>query len=134
MSIEKKTQIEELIKADDGALAAELEKVESRDDYIKVFAARGVELTEEEADEMLKDLLLPTDGELNDDDLEGVAGGITFAAVLAAVKKGWGIGARAGMLARMLYDKIKTGNAYANYNWKNVITGKVGIKIFGISI
>ena len=134
MTNEKRIKIEELIKADDGTLAAELEKVESREDYIKVFADRGIEMTEEDADEMLKELILPTDCELSDDDLEGVAGGISFGAILAAVKKGWGIGARAGMLARMLYDKIKSGNAYKNYNWNNVITGKVGIKVFGISL
>ena len=134
MTIEKKNAIEALIKADDGKIAEELEKVEGREDYIKVFAARGVELTDEEADEMLKDLILPTDSELNDDDLEGVAGGISLAAIYKAIKTGWNIGSRAGMLARMLYDKIKTGNAYANYNWNNVITGKIGITIGGIKL
>ena len=130
MTNEKRIEIEELIKADEGTLAAELEKVENREDFIKAFAIRGVEMTEEDADDMLKELV-PTDGELTDDDLEGVAGGMSL---IQAIKLGWGIGARAGMLARMLYDKYKYNNAYRNYNWKNVLTGKVGINLGGIRL
>lgn len=130
MTNEKRIEIEELIKADEGTLAAELEKVGNREDFIKAFAIRGVEMTEEDADDMLKELV-PTDGELTDDDLEGVAGGMSL---IQAIKLGWGIGARAGMLARMLYDKYKYNNAYRNYNWKNVLTGKVGINLGGIRL
>ncbi len=130
MTNEKRIEIEELIKADEGTLAAELEKVEKREDFIKAFAIRGVEMTEADADDMLKELV-PTDGELTDDDLEGVAGGMSL---IQAIKLGWGIGARAGMLARMLYDKYKYNNAYRNYNWKNVLTGKVGINLGGIRL
>jgi len=130
MTNEKKIQVEELIKADNGALAKELEGVASREDFIKIMAANGVELTAEEADEMLQDIM-PQEGELSDDDLEGVAGGMSL---LKALKLGWGIGSRAGMLARMLYDKYKYNDAYKNYNWKNVISGKVGINIGGLSL
>ena len=130
MTNEKKIQVEELIKADGGALAKELEGVEGREDFIKIMAGHGVELTAEEADEMLQEIM-PKDGELSDDDLEGVAGGMSL---LKAVKLGWDIGSRAGMLARMVYDKYKYNDPYRNYNWKNVISGKVGINIGGISL
>ena len=130
MTKEKRIEIEELIKADEGELAAELEKVENREDFIKAFAIRGVEMTEEDADDMLKELI-PADCELTDDELEGVAGGMSL---LKAIKLGWAIGTRAGMLARMLYDKYKYNNAYRNYNWNNVLTGKIGIDLGGIRL
>ena len=119
MTIETRKKIDELIKGDEGVFAKELEEAQSKEEFIAAFSAHGIELTSEDADELLKETL--SDEELSEEALEDVAGGMSF---LAAVKLGWGIGTRVGMVGRMVYDNYKYGNPYKNYNWNNVKTGK----------
>lgn len=131
MTRERKQQLEAIVRADDGALAKELEGIDSKEAFLAAFAGRGVTLTGDEADELLADALTPQhDGELDENELEAVAGGISWKAVVAA----WETGVRIGMIARMIYDKLKYNDAYRNYNWNDFIKGRVGFKLGPVTL
>ena len=120
MTTELQNRIGALINSDNGEFAKQLEAAQSKDEIIEAFAAHGIELTTNDADDLLKETFV--DDELNEEALEDVAGGMS---VWQAAKIGWGIGARVGMIGRMIYDKYKSGNPYKNYTWDNVLTGKL---------
>lgn len=131
MTQERRDQLVDLVQADDGALAKELETADSKEAFLAAFARKGIELTSEEADELLLEIV-PAEkaGELNENDLESVAGGISLKAAIAA----WKAGVRVGIVARMIYDKLRYNNAYKNYNWDNFLKGKVGLNFGPISL
>lgn len=72
---EKMVALQQLLESD--AVAAELENAEVFEDFRKVFAAHGVEITEEEFNEVA--VLIANsaneEDELNEDSLDDVAGG-----------------------------------------------------------
>ena len=115
-------QIEELIKADDGSLAKEMEEITSREDFIKVFASHGVQVTEDDADEFLQQgHSTIEDGELDDNALEEVSGGLALWAVIAAWKGGKAI----GQMLRRGYDYIKYGDANRSYSVTDVVKSMI---------
>ena len=116
MIIEKEQAVKNLILQDDSILA-EIEKVKSADDFLSIFHNRGLDLTIEEAEDLLEKQLSEGNGELSEEMLSDVAGGMTG-------KQAFFIGTRVGIAARMVYDGCKYGNPYKNYNMGNLITGK----------
>ena len=97
--------------------------METFEDFQAVFARRGVELTEEEIAEIYSEVGARfDDGELNESNLEEVAGGgITWGMAVGA----WRVGARIGMGARMLYDKKVHGNAQYTYTYDQLRRGSI---------
>lgn len=117
-----KDQIIELIKADDGTLAKEMEEITSREEFVKVFADHGVQVSEGDADDFLcQGRPFDEDGELDENALEEVSGGIAIWAVIAAWKGGKAI----GQMLRRGYDYIKYGDANRNYSAKDVVKSMI---------
>lgn len=117
ISREKEQMLKRIIDEDADVLA-EIEAAKSEEAFCEVFAKRGLEFSQEEANILLNQVVTASsDDELNEDVLETVAGG-GFAALA------WGIGARVGIAGRMVYDYYKCGNAFANYSVDQLISGK----------
>lgn len=115
---------EELLKkliAEDPAIEAEIAAVTDEAGLKEIFAKRGCELTTEELDELFAKATTGFDGELSEDEMDRVAGGLS----LAQIKAAWRVGARIGMGGRMLYDYLKTGNAQATYTFKQLAKGSI---------
>ena len=72
----------ELLK--DEAFVAELDKLEKEEDVIALFEARGATVTMDQLRELIAQL--PDDGEMSDDDLEKVAGGLSFTILTRTVR------------------------------------------------
>lgn len=73
------------------------QKAESKDDLQKLFKEYGIELSREEIDEFVAELeKFGDNGELNEEELESVAGGITVKKLVGwcwkALKAGWNAG------------------------------------------
>ncbi len=118
MATKTENQINELINADDGILAKELEEVTSREGFIKVFAERGVQVSEEDADRFLKQgQPIDENGELDDSALEEVSGGLALWAIIAA----WKGGKAVGQMLRRAYDQIRYGNANRSYSVADIV-------------
>ena len=60
----------------DEAFVAELDKLEKEEDIIALFESRGATVTMDQLRELIAQL--PKNGEVSDDDLEKVAGGISI--------------------------------------------------------
>lgn len=61
---------------DNEKLAKELEACQSNEEILKVLADNGINVTAEEMDEFVKKLRTQENGELGEDALEDVAGGL----------------------------------------------------------
>ena len=66
----------------------ELEKIETLGQLQELLAAHGVQLTEDEVKELMEEAVR-LNGELKDDDLDNVAGGIAPAVGAAVCVTGW---------------------------------------------
>jgi len=66
----------------DPAFDAEIKNASTYEDFRKIFAIRGVEITEEELNELADSLPSQTEQELDDEDLDKVAGGGIAAGLL----------------------------------------------------
>ena len=119
MTTEKRAQIVELLQRDN-SLEAEFKSIETKEEFQALFARNGIEVTDEEASEMLAEAMNSTvQGELNEDQLESVAGGIALSKFYAA----WKWGTRFGIGITMIYDYYKYGNATKTYSVDNLIKG-----------
>ena len=116
---EKKQSIKAAVQNDE-SIAAEIEKVETTADFLAIFSSRGIDMTAEEADTLLADVLDNAKDEFSEEDLESVAGGVTWKQATSAFL----IGARVGIAARMVYDGCKTGNPYKTYNMGHLVSGQ----------
>lgn len=78
---------------------------ESFEEAKALFAAEGVDLEAE--------LKGPGEGELSEDSLENVAGGISWKAAVTA----WNVGVQAGVIIRNVWD-ARHGRPLSYPNWK----------------
>ncbi len=69
------------------AFAAELEKVETVEEIKALFAAHGVQVTDEELTELIKQPAMADADELSEEDMEMVSGGSAVTLALKAL--GW---------------------------------------------
>lgn len=119
MNREKELALKKIMN-EDSTVLAEIEASESVDAFCAVFAKRGIEMSQEEASELLQTAVSSSpDGELDENSLDAVAGGGGCAAIA------WGVGARVGILGRMVYDYCTTGNPFKNYSPEQLITGSI---------
>lgn len=88
-----------------------LDETKSYEEAKELFAAEGVDLDAElESNQSVE---LPADVELSEEELEGVAGGITW----GQIKKAWKIGLQAGVVIRNLWDAAH-GKPLSYPKWK----------------
>ncbi len=121
MNAMKELEIKQVI-LNNPALEEKLATVESYEDIKAVFAAYDCQLSDEDIDTMFNKVAAScAEGELDEENLDNVAGGISW----GAVKLAWGVGKRAGIGIRMVYDHYKYGNAQKNYSYKQLVTGKL---------
>ena len=66
---------------DNDAFLADIAKAESKDQLQEVFANYGLELTRDEVDAFVAKLNSTASGELNEDSLDDVAGGVSVTAL-----------------------------------------------------
>lgn len=118
---EKELLIKNVI-CEDATIAADLEKCDSVEAFREVFAKRNIELSEDEALELFDGAFVSAESdELDEDALDNVSGGgVTW----AKAKSAFLTGARVGIAARMVYDKVKYGNATKTYSTKQLKSGK----------
>ena len=116
---EKELMLQKIIR-DDTTIAEELEKAESISGVCEIFGSRGLTLSEDEASELMASAVVPEEGELDENALNNVAGGISW----KQAKDSFLFGARVGIGARMLYDKYKYGNAQRTYSYSQLASGK----------
>ncbi len=103
MSFEELTNNHEFMK--------KVDETQSYEEAKALFAAEGIDLDAElKCDKTLE---LPRDLELSDDDLEGVAGGISW----AQIKKALQYGLQAGVIIRNLWDYAH-GKPLSYPKWK----------------
>ena len=107
----KEQVIRELIK-NDPSIEKEMCAVATIEELQAVFSKRGVTVSEAELDTLMASTFT-TEGELAEDDLEDVAGGISLRQFLFA----WKVGGCIGISARRLYDKYKHGNPDYTYSY-----------------
>lgn len=117
---EKELLIKKVI-CEDATIAADLGKCDSVEAFREVFAKRNVELGEDEALELFEGAFVSAaSDELDEDTLDNVSGGVTWAQATSAFL----FGARVGMAGRMVYDYYKYGNATRTYSIKQLKSGK----------
>lgn len=116
---EKELKLSAIINTDE-TLSSELATAETVTEICEIFARRGLELTEEEVTALMCQVAVPAEGELAEDDLDDVAGGITWEQAYGAFM----FGARVGIGIRMVYDKYKYGNAQKTYTYSQLKSGK----------
>lgn len=86
-NIEKSTKLESL--ATNESFIEAMKEAENKDDIHRVFATHGLELNEEEMNEILKMISRMLNGEeLSDIELESVSGGVSAATVFGWAWKG----------------------------------------------
>ncbi len=103
-------------------IEGKLKDMDSVEEFRALLADYQVDVTDEEVDTLLMQALQGSESEeLSEEQLENVAGGLSWKGVGIA----WRIGARIGMGIRMIYDYHTTGNAYKNYTLKNLATGRI---------
>jgi|GEM_PF-2564886 len=68
-------------------------KCKTTDEIIALMKANSIDLSQEQAEEILK---LSKGGELSDDELEAVAGGVSFFIGISACAVAWSVSACAG--------------------------------------
>lgn len=98
MAISKK--LEEIME--NKALAEEIDALSTHEEAVAYFAAKGVDIDAEFA--------ANATGELDEESLEDVAGG-----VVVAIVAGWVVGRTVGIAARRTYDQIKYGDKNRTY-------------------
>lgn len=102
-------------------IEGKLKDMDSVEEFRALLSNYEVDVTDEEVDTLLMQALQGSESEeLSEEQLENVAGGISWKNAVTA----WRVGARIGMGIRMIYDYHTTGNAYKNYTLKNLATGK----------
>ena len=104
----------DLIK-NDATIENEMTSAKTVEELQAVFARRGVTVTEDELDELVVSTIEVPEGELSEDDLSNVAGGISLKQLALA----WKIGGCIGISLRRLYDKYKHGNPNYTYSFKD---------------
>lgn len=116
-----KARVEELGKVFEAhpEIEDKLKDIKTVDDFRAIVADYNCNLTDEDVDELFQKAISSTsNGELNEADLEQVAGG-------GLIKSAWRWGARLGMGIRMVYDYCKTGNPQKTYSIKDLKKGTV---------
>ena len=118
---EKELLIKKVI-CEDATIATDLEKCDSVEAFREVFAKRDIELSEDEALELFEGAFVSAESdELDEDALDNVSGG---AVTLKKAASAFLVGARVGIAARMVYDKVKYGNATKTYTTSQLKSGK----------
>lgn len=120
ISSEKELLVKKII-CEDETIATELENCDSVEAFCQVFAKRNFVMSEDEALELMNGVLNGAEsGELSEDSLNNVSGGVSW----ADAKKAFLAGARVGIATRMVYDYYKYGNATKNYSYSQLASGK----------
>ena len=108
---------------EDAEFTASLDAMQTKEEVVAAFAAKGIDVEQEMG-------LSRTEGELSEEDLDNVSGGIGLATLALAVSLGWKVGADAGVLLRAYYDMKRYGNPYYSYSKARVngILKKLGLE------
>ena len=114
MNTVKKERIDNLFKTNP-EVAKEFANIEGVEELAAMLARHGIELSNEDLDDILKEadtVPLPDAGELGEDDLENVSGGIFTAALIGMAAFG---GLLTGIRLRREIDRKMHGDPYYTY-------------------
>ena len=104
-------------------LAAKIDNINTDEEVVAFFAENGIDVTVEEVREVLAEGVIecaePENGELSEENLDNVAGGLAL--TLGLIATAWGVGSRAGMILRNMVDKKK--GYKATYTWDEIKSG-----------
>lgn len=105
-TLEMKALTEELMADED--FVKNIEQAKTEEEYIEAFTEKGIDVTSEDLADTVKELSSRKSGELNEEDLEVVQGGVIISAALARMLIIYGIIVVVGLLVSYWqYRKLK---------------------------